>query len=94
MDHNLHMGDDRDEVVQGYIEQVVDNADWKDHGEMDHDVDEDVHKIYSGKEKHNIESSIVITTWQSAIKLPLDWFRSYGMIVGDAIAKIAKPKRL
>ena len=33
MDHNLHMDDDRDEVVQGYIEQVVDNADYKDHGE-------------------------------------------------------------
>ena len=33
MDHNLHMDDDRDEVAQGYIEQVCDNADYKDHGE-------------------------------------------------------------
>ena len=33
MDHNLHMDDDRDEVVHGYIEQVVDSADYKDHGE-------------------------------------------------------------
>ena len=27
------MDDDRDEVAQGYIEQVCDNADYKDHGE-------------------------------------------------------------
>ena len=31
-DHNLHMDDDRDEVAQGYIEDVVHNADYKDHG--------------------------------------------------------------
>jgi len=65
------------------VEQMT--KDFADYSGCDNefDVDEDVHKIYSGKEKHNIESSIVITTWQSAIKLPLDWFRSYGMIVGD-----------
>jgi hypothetical protein len=33
MEHRLHMDDDRDEVVQGYIEQVCDNAEYKDHGE-------------------------------------------------------------
>ena len=33
MDHNLHMDDDRDEVAHGYIEQVCDNADYKDHSE-------------------------------------------------------------
>jgi hypothetical protein len=32
MDHNLHMDDDRDTVIQGYIEDVIDNADHKDHG--------------------------------------------------------------
>jgi len=47
------------------------------------DTEQDVHKIYSGKEKFDIDASIIITTWQSAIKLPLDWFTSYGMIVGD-----------
>ncbi len=40
MDHNLHMDDDRDEVVHGYIEQVVDSADYKDHGEYE-SVEED-----------------------------------------------------
>ena len=37
MDHSLHMDDDRDEVIQRYIEDLVDNADWKDHGEQDFD---------------------------------------------------------
>ena len=32
MDHNLHMDDDRDDVIQGYIEQLIDNADHKDMG--------------------------------------------------------------
>ena len=34
-DHRLHMDDDRDEIIHGYIEQLVDNADWKDHGEYE-----------------------------------------------------------
>ena len=40
MDHNLHMDDDRDEVMHGYIEDVVHNADFKDHGEYE-SVEED-----------------------------------------------------
>ena len=34
-DHNLHMDDDRDDVIQGYIEQLIDNADHKDHGQYE-----------------------------------------------------------
>ena len=33
-----HMDDDRDEIIQRYIEDTVDNADYKDHGEMDYDM--------------------------------------------------------
>jgi superfamily II DNA or RNA helicase len=47
------------------------------------DATEDVHRIYSGKEKINFEHSVVITTWQSAIKLPASWFLQYGMVIGD-----------
>ena len=47
------------------------------------DVNEDVHRIYSGKEKLNFEQSVVVTTWQSAIKLPPNWFLQYGMVIGD-----------
>ena len=36
-ERNLHMDDDRDEIIQAHAEETVDNADWKDHGEMDHD---------------------------------------------------------
>ena len=36
-DNRLHMDDDRDEIIQRYIEDLVDNADWKDHGEQDFD---------------------------------------------------------
>ena len=31
MDHNLHMDDDRDEVAHGYIEDVCNNAEYKQH---------------------------------------------------------------
>jgi len=44
MDHSLHMDDDRDEVIQRYIEDLVDNADWKDHGEQD--LEEDLDGYY------------------------------------------------
>ena len=47
------------------------------------DGENDIHQIYSGKEKFNIQSPIVITTWQSAIKLPTDWFSQFGMVIGD-----------
>lgn len=43
----------------------------------------DVHKIYSGKEKQDIRSRVVITTWQSIYKMPPVWFRDYGMVIGD-----------
>ena len=42
-----------------------------------------VHQIYSGKEKFKIESRIVITTWQSAYKLPKSWFDKFNMVIGD-----------
>ncbi len=53
---------------------------WQD---PEFDVNEDVHRIYSGKEKLNFDSSVVITTWQSAITLPQRWFEQYGMVIGD-----------
>jgi hypothetical protein len=40
MDLNLHMDDDRDEILQRHAEDTVDNADWKDHGEQDYDMEE------------------------------------------------------
>ena len=36
-----------------------------------------IHKIYSGKDKNNIEGAIVISTWQSIYKLPKKWFEQF-----------------
>ena len=64
------------------VEQMYkDFADYSSN-DSDFDVEEDVHRIYSGKEK-TFEQSVVITTWQSAIKLPPAWFEQFGCIIGD-----------
>ena len=45
---DLHADDDRDECIQLYVEELVDNADWKDHGGMDSDpADLDVEEAVS-----------------------------------------------
>jgi superfamily II DNA or RNA helicase len=59
--------------------------DFENYSKMDQyfDAEKEVHQIYSGKEKFNFDASVVITTWQSAIKLPAKWFFQYGMVIGD-----------
>lgn len=42
-----------------------------------------MHKIYSGKDKNNINAACVITTWQSVYKLPKQWFEQFGCVIGD-----------
>jgi len=42
-ERNLHMDDDRDEIIHAHAEETVDNADWKDHGEPE--MDEDVQRM-------------------------------------------------
>jgi len=43
---------------------------------------DDVHKIYSGKEKITT-AKVVITTWQSIYKMQSPWFEQFGFVVGD-----------
>ena len=43
----------------------------------------EMHKIYSGKDRNNINATCVITTWQSVYKLPPDWFKQFGCVIGD-----------
>lgn len=59
--------------------------DFADYSEFDSDFDanKEVHEIYSGKEKHNFASRVVVTTWQSAVKLEKRWFQNFGMVIGD-----------
>ena len=45
-------------------------------------VEEQCHKIYSGKEK-NTNEQIYISTWQSLYKLPKEYFEQFSVIVGD-----------
>lgn len=59
------------------VEQMY--SDFTDYGM---DVDQHVHKIYSGKDK-NTNKRVIVSTWQSIYKLPAKWFKQFGMVVGD-----------
>ena len=64
------------------VEQLY--SDFGDYSEFDDwNVQDHCHKIYSGKEKYNIDKRVVITTWQSIYKLQTKWFENYTMVVGD-----------
>lgn len=65
------------------VEQMYKDFETYSTHDSNFNTNEDVHRIYSGKEKLNFEHSVVITTWQSAIKLPPNWFLQYGMVIGD-----------
>ena len=58
------------------VEQMTN--DFKDYG---YEI-ENVHKIYSGKDK-DTECPIIISTWQSIYKLGSPWFEQFGMVIGD-----------
>ncbi len=59
------------------VEQMY--SDFTDYGM---DVDQYVHKIYSGKDK-TTDKRVIVSTWQSIYKLPAKWFKQFGMVVGD-----------
>lgn len=59
------------------VEQLT--SDFEEYGM---DVDNHVHKIYSGKDKHT-NKSIIISTWQSIYKNQKPWFQQFGMVLGD-----------
>ena len=75
------------------VEQMKkDFADYSSHDSA-FDADTVCHQIYSGKEKHNFEADVVITTWQSAIQCGKGWFTQFGMVIGDE-AHLFKAKSL
>ena len=41
-----------------------------------------IHKILSGAEK-STKKPIVISTWQSIVKMPKEWFDQFGVVLGD-----------
>jgi superfamily II DNA or RNA helicase len=63
------------------VEQL--SSDFADYAsETDFDVDEHVHKIYQGKEKHT-GKKLVISTWQSLYQMPKEYFDQFQYIIGD-----------
>jgi superfamily II DNA or RNA helicase len=64
------------------VEQMY--SDFSDYSSQDDwSAEDNCHKIYSGKEKYNINQRVVITTWQSIYKMQTPWFENYGMVIGD-----------
>ncbi len=61
------------------VEQLT--SDFADYA-VDWDVEQEVHKIYSGKEK-TTDASVVISTWQSIFKLPGSWFKQFDAYICD-----------
>lgn len=63
------------------VEQLT--SDFKDYAENDDfDVDEHVHKIYQGKDKHS-GKKLIISTWQSLYQMPPEYFKQFQYIIGD-----------
>ena len=63
------------------VEQLYsDFADYSSHNEFD--VEEHVHRIYQGKDKHT-NKKLTISTWQSLYQLPKEYFEQFDYIIGD-----------
>jgi superfamily II DNA or RNA helicase len=63
------------------VEQLT--SDFKDYAsETDFEVDEYVHKIYQGKEKHS-GKKLIISTWQSLYQMPPEYFQQFQYVIGD-----------
>ena len=59
------------------VEQLY--TDFKDYG---FDVENNCHRIYSGKDK-NTDKRVLISTWQSIYRLQHQWFEQFGAVFGD-----------
>ncbi len=44
-----------------------------------------IHTIMGGSEKHNFKADFVISTWQSAAKMPPGWFERFSVICADEV---------
>jgi len=74
------------------VEQM--SKDFEDYSKQNHwNSEENIHKIYSGKDKVDFKARIVITTWQSIFRLSKEWFEPFEMAICDE-AHTAKAKSL
>ena len=56
--------------------------DFRDYSGNNWNVDENCHVIFSGQDKIS-EKKVVISTWQSIYKMPVEYFNSYKVVIGD-----------
>jgi len=61
----------------GLVEQM-----YKDFQDYNYDVENNVHKIYSGKDK-TTNKRVIVSTWQSIYKFPKKWFEQFDAVFGD-----------
>ena len=57
---------------------------YKDFEDYGYDVQNNVHRIYSGKDK-STDKPIIISTWQSIYRFSKDWFDTMGCVFGDEV---------
>jgi superfamily II DNA or RNA helicase len=63
------------------VEQLYsDFQDYSSHNGFD--VEENVHRIYQGKDKVS-DKKLIISTWQSLYQLPKEYFQDFEYIIGD-----------
>lgn len=53
------------------------------------DISSKIFKIKAGVPKDNIQSEIVVSTWQSICKLPKSWFDQFDVVIGDEAHRFA-----
>jgi superfamily II DNA or RNA helicase len=64
------------------VEQMY--SDFGDYSSTDAwNAEDECHRIYSGREKFDLDKRVIITTWQSIYKMKANWFVDYGMVIGD-----------
>ena len=77
------------EVTEGKILVVVPTTSlveqmYKDFEDYGYDVENECHRIYSGKEKVT-DKRVIISTWQSIYKFPKEWYEQFDTIFGDEV---------
>jgi superfamily II DNA or RNA helicase len=64
------------------VEQMA--KDFNDYGKNFMDMNQHVHRIYSGKEKYT-DKSITVSTWQSLQNMPKEYFEKFNCLVVDEV---------
>jgi superfamily II DNA or RNA helicase len=57
---------------------------YKDFEDYGYDVQNNVHRIYSGKEKVT-DKRIIVSTWQSIYRFGAEWFEQFDSVFGDEV---------